>query len=237
LAGKSCAVCWEAYSADLAADKALFLITTLIFDLDGLLADTEKLHCRAYQDALAMHGFCLTDQVYAEHWILRGGSISEFISARGLDIDPEEIRITKAERYESLVISSAEPMPGALSILAKMVDWKRLALATSSYEDAAYAVLKALDIGSYFSCIATRSSVVRIKPFPDLFFYVARLLGEEPEDCLVFEDSEKGVIAAHAAGMKCIAVPNTHTFDHDFSKATVVVPSLEGVTRELIENI
>ncbi len=213
------------------------MITTLIFDLDGLLADTEKLHCRAYQDALEKFGFELTEKHYSEHWILKGGSIGEFITARGLDIDPELVRMTKAERYEELVISTAEPMPGAISILFRMTGWKKLTLATSSYEDAAYAVLKALDIGDYFSCIATRSSVTRIKPFPDLFLYVAKVLGETPDNCLVFEDSEKGIIAAQAAGMKSIAIPNIHTFDHDFSKATVIVPSLEVVTRELIENI
>jgi HAD superfamily hydrolase (TIGR01509 family) len=213
------------------------MITTLIFDLDGLLADTEKLHCSAYQDALARYGFELTEQDYSEHWILKGGSIGEFITARGLDIDPELVRLTKAERYEELVVSTAEPMPGAISILSRMTGWKKLALATSSYEDAAYAVLKALNIGVYFSCIATRSTVTRIKPFPDLFLYVARMLGVTPEDCLVFEDSEKGIIAAQAAGMKSIAIPNVHTFDHDFSKATVIVPSLEVVTRELIESI
>ena len=213
------------------------MITTLIFDLDGLLADTEKLHCVAYQDALARHGFELTEQDYSEHWIRKGGSIGEFIAARGLKIDPESIRIMKAERYEELVTLTVEPMPGALSILSRMKGWKRLALATSSYEDAAHAALKALDIGAYFSCIATRSSVSRIKPFPDLFLYVARSLGETPENCLVFEDSEKGIIAAQAAGMKCIAVPNIHTSDHDFSKATLVVRSLEEVTRDLIENI
>lgn len=213
------------------------MITTLIFDLDGLLADTEKLHCMAYQDALAKFGFKLTENDYSEHWILKGGSIGEFIAVRGLDIDPELIRLAKAERYEELVVSTADPMPGAISILSRMTGWKKLALATSSYEDAAYAVLKALNIGVYFSCIATRSSVTRIKPFPDLFLYVARALGEAPENCLVFEDSEKGIIAAQAAGMKSIAVPNIHTFDHDFSKALVIVPSLEVVTKELIENI
>jgi beta-phosphoglucomutase len=213
------------------------MITTLIFDLDGLLADTEKLHCRAYQDALAKYGFRLTEQDYSEHWILKGGSIGEFIAARGLSIDPELVRITKAEYYEELVLSAAEPMPGALSLLSRMTGWKKLALATSSYEDAAHAVLKALDISTYFSCTATRSSVARIKPFPDVFLYVAKALGEAQENCLVLEDSEKGVKAASAAGMKCIAIPNIHTVDHDFSMATMVLPSLDEVTRELIETI
>lgn len=209
----------------------------MIFDLDGLLADTEKLHSRAYQDAFDQYGFSLTEEDYAEHWIRRGGSVGEFISGRGWNIDPDVVRVTKAKRYEELVNSNAEPMPGAIPLLREMAGWKKLALATSSYEDAANAVLKALKMRDFFSCIATRSSVERIKPFPDLFLYVAHVLGERPEKCLVFEDSEKGIVAARAAGMKCIAVPNIHTFDHDFSKATVVLSSLEDVIRDMIEQI
>lgn len=213
------------------------MITTLIFDLDGLLADTEKLHCKAYQDAFTRYGFVLTEEDYSDHWIKMGGSVGEFISSRGWKIDPELVRITKAKRYEELVESTAEPMPGAIPILSRMAGWKKLALATSSYEESAHAVLKALKIGDYFSCIATRSSAEKIKPFPDLFLFVATTLCEKPEHCLVFEDSEKGIIAAHSAGMKCIGVPNVHTLDHDFSRATIVVTSLDEVTRDVIENI
>jgi HAD superfamily hydrolase (TIGR01509 family) len=213
------------------------VITTLIFDLDGLLADTEKLHSRAYQEAFARYGLVLTEQDYSEHWIKKGGTVGEFIARRGWSIDPELVRVTKAELYDALVKSTAEPMPGATSLLSRVAGWRKLALATSSYEDAAYAVLRALRIRDYFSCIATRSSVKRIKPFPDLFISVAQTLGEEPESCLVFEDSEKGIVAAQSAGMKCIAIPNIHTFDHDFSKATIVLPSLDSVSREMIERI
>lgn len=213
------------------------MITTLIFDLDGLLADTERLHCAAYQDALSRWGFCLSEEDYSEHWIKKGGGIDEFVEVRGWNIDPDLIRVTKAQLYERLVDSSAELMPGALSLLARMKEWKKLALATSSYEDAAHAVLKALKIEAYFLCIATRNSVTRVKPFPDLFLYVAGVLGEMPENCLAFEDSEKGVAAARAAGMACVAVPNIHTRGHDFTMATVVVNSLEQVTRELIESM
>lgn len=213
------------------------MISTLIFDLDGLLADTEKLHCRAYQDALARHGFLLTEQDYAEHWILNGGSIREFIEARGLSIDPDMVRRAKAKRYGELVRSGVEPMPGALSLLSKVSGWKRLALATSSYEDDAHAVLQALGIVSYFSCIATRSNVAKVKPYPDLFLSVAHRLGETPNNCLVFEDSEKGVKAAGAAGMKCIAIPNIHTAKHDFGMATMVVSSLYDITKDLIDNM
>lgn len=209
------------------------MITALIFDLDGLLADTERLHCKAYQDSLSQWGFYVSEDDYSEHWIRRGGSIGEFIDSRGCKIDPEVIRVTKAKRYNELVKAEAKPMPGALALLDRLKE-KKLALATSSYREAAYAVIRALNIETYFSCIATRGDVVRIKPYPDLFLFAARVLGEAPRNCLVFEDSEKGIAAAHAAGMASIAVPNVHTLDHDFSKATMVVQSLEEITEELL---
>jgi HAD superfamily hydrolase (TIGR01509 family) len=211
------------------------MITTVIFDLDGLLADTEKLHCRAYQEVLAGYGYELTKEAYSEHWIRRGAGIDEFIREHNVSIDPESIRLAKADVYRQLVVSSVEPMPGAIEVLSDMWRRKKLALATSSYQDAAAVVTRTLDIARYFSCIATRANVLRIKPFPDLFVYAARMLGTVPGHSLVVEDSEKGIIAAHAAGMKSIAIPNEETLDHDFTKATLVLNSLSSLTRELID--
>ncbi|MCK4505540.1 MAG: HAD-IA family hydrolase [Candidatus Aegiribacteria sp.] len=73
------------------------------------------------------------------------------------------------------------------------------------------------------------------KPFPDIFLYSARELNTLPGNCLVLEDAEKGIRAAEAAGMKSIAVPKIYTVRNDFSKATIILPSLEDVTLELIE--
>ena len=85
--------------------------------------------------------------------------------------------------------------------------------------------------------MATNESVARVKPHPDLFLYVAERLGVTAAECVVLEDAEKGVLAAHAAGMKVIAVPNPHTRDNDFSKATRVVSSLAEVTLPLLDSL
>jgi beta-phosphoglucomutase-like phosphatase (HAD superfamily) len=79
--------------------------------------------------------------------------------------------------------------------------------------------------------------VERIKPYPDIFLYVAKEMNMPPENCVVLEDAEKGILAADAAGMKSIAVPNIHTMNNDFSKATLVVKSLEEVSYELIDQL
>ena len=77
--------------------------------------------------------------------------------------------------------------------------------------------------------------MTRLKPHPDVFLHVAEQLGVPPAACVVLEDAEKGVVAAHAAGMKVIAVPTIHTRDNDFSKATLVVPSLEHVSLAMLD--
>ena len=211
------------------------MISTLIFDLDGLLADTEKLHRRAYQEVFVEKGFRLDDKSYDDHWIRDGKGIVEYVAAKRLNLDPNDIRPRKAARYDVLVRSNVEPMPGAVAALQSLGQQKRLTLATSSCRDAAYVVLETLGIQAFFEHIATKESAARVKPFPDVFLAVAGAVGIPPKECLVVEDSQKGVFAAIAAGMPCIAVPNAQTKGNDFTKAAKVLCSLEELTLEVIE--
>ena len=213
------------------------MITTVIFDLDGLLADTERLHCQAYQDALLRHGVVLTESEYAEHWVRAGRGIDDWVSIRGLTLDPLALRADKSERYLQLLTVSLRPMDGALPLLQSLHGKKTLALASSSYRDAVDAVLQSLNIAHYFKEVVSGLDVARVKPAPDIFLVAARAVGVNPSECVVLEDAEKGVLAAHEAGMACIAVPNEHTRNHDFSKATRICASLSEITVELIEEL
>lgn len=209
--------------------------TTVIFDLDGLLSDTEKLHRLAYREVLGGIGVELTDEMYAEHWIRLGRGIGDFIREHKLDVSADVVRVKKADCYRKLVEKQAEPMPGAVELLKKLKGVKRLALASSSYSDAIEAVTKAIGIVQYFEVMVSGNDVKKTKPHPDIFLLAAQRLGVPPAECVVLEDAEKGVIAANAAGMKCIAVPNVHTAGHDFSKAARVVRSLEDVSVAMID--
>jgi HAD superfamily hydrolase (TIGR01509 family) len=211
------------------------MISTVIFDLDGLLTDTERLHCRAYRQTLAEVGVTLTEKEYAEHWIRRGLGIADFVRARGLDFLPDELRRRKSQLYEVLLDTHLQFRPGALGLLQRLRGRKRMALASSARSDAVQGVLKRLNIGRYFMVIATGADVARLKPHPDIFLHVAQRLRVSASECLVLEDAEKGVLAARAAGMKVIAVPQPLTQDNDFSKATRVLRSLEDVTLELLD--
>src|SRR3989304_7625618 len=114
------------------------MITTVSFDLDGLLADTEKLHWRAYQEALQAHGAVLTEADYAEHWVRAGKGIGDWVAQHGLTLDPLALRAHKSQRYLELLAPELRPMAGALELLEKLRAKKTLALASSSYRDAGH---------------------------------------------------------------------------------------------------
>jgi beta-phosphoglucomutase len=213
------------------------MITTVIFDLDGLLADTEALHCRAYQDALQFEGASLTEADYIEHWVRSGKGIADWVALHSLNVDPLALRVKKSARYLELLASSLRPMDGALELLKVLYGNKMLALASSSYQDAVDGVLEGLNIAHYFKAIVTGLDVPRVKPAPDIFLTAARRVGAVPSECVVIEDAEKGVLAAYQAGMSCIAVPNAHTRHHDFSKASRVCSSLNEITLQSIETM
>jgi HAD superfamily hydrolase (TIGR01509 family) len=213
------------------------MIGALIFDLDGLLADTECLHCRAYQMALREHCVELCESDYAEHWVRFGKGIAEWLTAQGLRLDPHALRLRKSQHYLELLASSLRPMEGALDLLAACRGRRRIGLASSSYPDAIDGVLAGLGIRDFFEVIVSGLDVAQVKPAPEIFLKAARDLGVAPAECLVLEDAEKGVLAAHRAGMRCIAIPNPYTRHHDFSKATRVCASLAEVTDDVLAEL
>jgi len=213
------------------------MITSIIFDLDGLLADTERLHCLAYQTALQEHDIRISDADYAEHWVRCGKGISDWVDLHGLKLDPCAVRDRKSQHYLASLGSSLRPMEGALDLLRSLCGKMKIALASSSYRDAVDGVLTGLDIARYFDAVVSGLDVPRVKPAPDIFLKAADLLDVRPSECLVLEDAEKGVVAAYHAGMRCIAVPNDYTRHHDFSKATRVCASLNEITPEFLRSL
>lgn len=205
-----------------------------IFDLDGLLADTEPLHMRSWQETFVAFGGELESDVYEAFWIRDGKGIAEYLPHAGLDWDLASLYAEKARRYDALVRREARFMPGARDALERLRGRVRLALATSSWRASADAVVDTLGIRERFETIVARDDVARVKPHPDPFLLGAERLGVAPADCVVLEDAEKGVRAAHAAGMRCFAVPNRSTADNDFGLATRVLDSLDALTPDLL---
>lgn len=209
----------------------------VLFDLDGLLIDSETLHCACWQESLSAIGYRLVEQEYLDHWTRDGLGIRDFCEKHKLSADPDALREHKAQLYQRRVLTDLALMPGARQCLDMLYGKKLLALATAGYPQAVNPALAKLELARYFKAIVTRNDVKRFKPAPDVFLRAAGLLGVEPAQCVVLEDAEKGVRAAHAAGMACIAIPTRHTQDNDFSLADLVLPSLDHVTLAVLDSI
>ena len=212
-------------------------VTAIICDLDGLLTDTETLHYKSYREIFPEFGFEISESDYAEHWIRDGQGIAEYVARHGLTCEPEDIRRRKIDVYLRLLKTEVQPMPGALAFLDRVYGRYRLAVASSSYAVSVGGVLRALGITDRFDAIVCGDQVAKAKPDPEIFLRAAQQLGVAPDECVVLEDAEKGVRAAHAAGMRCLAVPNRFTRGTDFSRASLIVSSLDEITIEMLDSL
>jgi HAD superfamily hydrolase (TIGR01509 family) len=212
-------------------------IEAVLFDLDGLLIDSEPLHFACWKQSLATIGHDLKEETYSNHWTRAGQGIADFCTDLGFPQHADRLRALKARLYEKLVLTDLRLMPGARECLNRFHGNKRIALATAGYPEAVNPAIDSHDLRRFFEAIVTRADVKRFKPAPDVFLRAAELLGVDPANCVVLEDAEKGILAAHAAGMKSIAIPTPQTLDNDFSLATKKLASLFEVTPALLDNL
>jgi HAD superfamily hydrolase (TIGR01509 family) len=187
------------------------IINAVIFDMDGLMLDTEPLYKSAWQRAAVECGFPISEELYFE-LIGRTRIDSENIlcSAFGQEF-PLELFRNVCRRCEADVFEHVLPpkKPG-LDGLLELLDSRRVpkAIATSTDRQQATRQLGGLHLLERFDALATGDDVKNGKPSPDLFLLAAHKLNVAPSDCLVLEDSEAGVIAAHRAGMQAYIVPD-----------------------------
>ena len=206
--------------------------THVIFDLDGVLLDTEPLYTRATQEIVGEYGKVFDWSVKAD---MIGRSAIDgarhMISALEVPIDPEEYLRRRKPILDSL-FPTAEEIRGARSFVERLVALRiPLGLATSSET---YQYRLKIERHAWFSSFRTvvcgdDPRIVALKPAPDIFLVTASQLGVQPEDCLVFEDSLAGVESAKAAGMQVVALPDPEMDASRYTRADVVVRSYEEI--------
>ena len=179
----------------------------------------------------------MSQEEYIEHWNRNGRGVAQYIEMHGLSFDPTEAHARKVARYRKLIRSEGGAMPGAVAFLKRFHGLRRLALASNSFRNNIDLVISKIGIDGFFEAVVSGGDVERAKPEPEIFLKAAEMLGVAPMRCVVIEDSQMGVVAAHRAGMKCIAVPNQYTASSDFSKATIMVSSLDEITVEMVDGL
>lgn len=207
----------------------------LIFDVDGVLADTEAMSARAsvtmIEDLFGLNGVTRHD---FDAGIGRGAEayVRAAADIHGLSLTDEQmmkaVQVRQDYFLKMLTEESLPPFPGVMELInaALASDEVRVAIATSSTREKSEATLRAAGIPYESMVYVTGSDVRKKKPAPDLFLTAVTQLGLEPANCVVVEDAPDGVAAAHAAGCRCIAVTNSVAAEK-LAEAELVVDSLQ----------
>ena len=216
--------------------KELKTPTALIFDMDGVLVDSEPLHKRAKELAFEEHGIFLSEAVYDSYKGRPDATmLPEILTARGWSAERiEELSRRKREIYESIE-HELKVVPGAAEFVRWAATRYKIALATSATARNREASLKLSGVGDLFETVVDASGHTRPKPDPEVFLRAIEKLGVSPRDCWIIEDSVNGLRAAKAAG--CVVVAITTTFERrilEKAGADRVVESFEEL-RALLE--
>ncbi len=218
-------------------------LTTLLFDVDGTLAETEEVHRQAFNKAFAQAGldWQWSPDRYRELLAVTGGKerIRHFIERHVPDFEPPMnldeyiagLHAAKTDIYTRMVETGQVPLrPGVRRLLEEARRaGLRLGIATTTTPANVTALLRsslAPDAMDWFDVIAAGGVVPAKKPAPDIYIHAMQLMGVSPDECLAFEDSENGVRSAKAAGLRTLVTVSDYTRGQDFSDADLVVDQL-----------
>jgi beta-phosphoglucomutase-like phosphatase (HAD superfamily) len=206
-------------------------ISAVIFDMDGLMLDTEPLYRAAWQQACQESGFHLDDNMYSSFVGRRTRDCEADIVARfGPSFSLSEFKIRWPRMWEASVRHQGIPIKPGLLALLSFLEGRRLPIgvATSSGVASAELSLRSAGLSGRFNVLVTGDQVVHGKPAPDIYLEAARRLKQDPVHCLALEDSDAGVLSACAAGMTTLCVPDLKEPSAEAASAAFrVIRSLE----------
>lgn len=194
----------------------------ILWDNDGVLVDTEELYYRATREALVGLGVELDLAAYVEVSLRRGRSCFDLALERGVGAARvDAARLSRNARYEELLRAGVPLIDGVAEALHALRGLARMAVVTSTRREH-FALVHSrtgTDIRGAFEFVLTKGDYARSKPDPEPYLAAAARLGVAPADCLVVEDSERGLASAMRAGMRCVVIPRGLSAGGDFAAA------------------
>ncbi|WP_100406994.1 HAD family hydrolase [Bacillus solitudinis] len=204
-----------------------------IFDMDGVIIDSEPLHFKVDLETLEFFGVTLTKDELEKYVGMTNPEMWGRIKQK-FKVDQSIDEIIDFQLSKKLAILdevTIEPINGIRDLIEEIQTLNiPIGLASSSPREFIEKVLSKFNLTHYFSCIISGEEVEKGKPDPAVYLETARLLGVEPQSCYVLEDSRNGVIAAKAAGMSCIGYQNLNSGNQDLSVADQIVKSVKEIT-------
>jgi beta-phosphoglucomutase len=214
------------------------MISAIVFDFDGVLADSEPLHLRAYQEVLASLGVTLTREEYYARYLGYNDEemLAKLAEAQGWTMDERRLEALVAEKgrlYDAIIETTEVLYPGAAACTERLAAAFPLGIASGALRHEIEAMLRRGGLEGHFRFIVASGDTPQSKPAPDPYRRAAELHGLPPAACLAIEDSRWGIESAKAAGLSCIAV--THTYPRQaLTMADRVVESLDEITPDFV---
>jgi HAD superfamily hydrolase (TIGR01509 family) len=216
------------------------MIEAVVFDLDGVIADTEQVWDEVRERLVRERGGRWHDRAQADMMGMSSPEWSAYMHDElGLAETPEEINDEVVRRMLARYRSGVPLLDGAVEAVERLAAAFTLAVASSSNRPLIDAVLDAAGIAGRFAATVSSEEVARGKPAPDVYLEAARRLGVAPERCAAVEDSANGLRSAHAAGMRVLALPNAHypPAPDALALADVVLASLDHLTAAAVSDV
>jgi len=216
------------------------VIRAVVFDFDGVIADSEPLHLRALQEVLSPIGLTVDRREYYSRYLGYDdvGAFRAIGSDRGVQLTDDRIRTliaAKSTIYQSLLTADVL-YAGAHECVRRLADVYPLGIASGALRHEIEAILRAGALDGYFRFIVASGDTRTGKPAPDPYVRAAALHGLPADVCVAIEDSRWGIESARGAGMRCIGIAHTYP-PPELSEADAVVERLDEITLELIEGL
>lgn len=215
------------------------MLKAVIYDMDGLMVDSEPISFRATELVLEKYGHSINE--------IPKEMVSDALGRRVVDIlgifkdilnikaSVDELKEERNKVFMQEIKKDLKAMPGLEKSLKMFRKHNmKIALASSAFMDYIDFVLDRFNIRSYFDAIVSGDDVKKGKPDPETYAIACRLLNIEPRCCVVLEDAPNGIKAAKTAGCRCIAIKNQNMLPHDLSKADIALDSLEEINDEIL---
>ncbi|NHN35376.1 HAD family hydrolase [Paenibacillus agricola] len=218
------------------------MIKAVVFDFDGLIIDTETVWFECFNEVLATHGIEFPIDVFSRCIGTHGTELTDYITAKLGTLEKSQDAQALAAKLHKKKIVHVQARDGVRDYLEEAQRLGlRIGLASSSNRQWIESFLHNLELFQYFEVIKSSDDVAKVKPDPELYLQAVKALGIEPSEALAFEDSVNGSVAAKAAGMWCVIVPNPVTEhllfeNYDYRLRSMGDQSLTDVIRQLNVN-
>ena len=225
------------------------MLRAIIFDFDGVIADTEPLHLKAFQLTLMEKGIELSDEDYFANYLAYDDKtlFKELLTDRNYEHNEaliSDFMNQKSEHFERVLKGNILVLEGVPEFISEVSGKYPLAIGSGALRAEIVEILESAALTEHFEIIVSADEVINCKPDPEVFIEALKRINDmdsvtqtiTSDECLVIEDSASGIKAAHSAGMKCLAVTNSYAAQR-LSEAELITESLKGISLKEIEDL